>query len=220
MPAVVVLRRQAGNRDGAALEVSCQSIMLEQFLEREAVAFDPVSGGEVDGGEDREPAVGGRGNDQRVVWVGDGSCSGFDLAGEELVEGCVFVWVRFYQLAQAVAQVEGIDESLDVSFALFRIVRDAHMPGLIREYFLHSFPFQRRLVARTVVQEVHAQAHSDGHALEGLLAGVPIDDIVPEMPRFFKVFKGWSGDAIANKGGDGAVCCCLVWWSVFTGLGV
>ena len=57
MPAVVVLRCETSYHDGTIVEGGCELGGVEEFLDGEAEAFDPVLCGEVDGGESCQTAV-------------------------------------------------------------------------------------------------------------------------------------------------------------------
>ena len=129
VPAVVVLWRQPCNDEGAAVELLREGLGAEESLEGESGAFDPVAGGEVDGGEDGHAAVGGGGGDGGVVGLGDGAGGGLDGAGEEVVEGGVLGGVGLDHFGEGGGEVEGGDEGSDVGSAGGVVVFFAHFFG-------------------------------------------------------------------------------------------
>lgn len=114
MPAVIVLRGEPRDDDGAGVELPRQVGAVEEFGQREAGAFDPVLGGQVDGGEGGEAAVGGAGGDEVGGGGGDGAGGGVDFAGEEGVEGGVLGGVGLEHFGEGGREIEGLDEGRDV----------------------------------------------------------------------------------------------------------
>lgn len=114
MPAVVVLRREAGDHDAPAFKGIGEVIVVQETGECKAETLDPVFLREVDGWESGEAAVGGTADHEVVLWLGNGAGGLLDLAREEVVEGCVLCWVRFDHFGHGIAEFEGVYEGLDV----------------------------------------------------------------------------------------------------------
>ena len=152
MPAVIILRREARNDNGATLELLRALLIAEQFPQRETEAFDPVLGREVDGRERGQTAVRGTGGDEVVVRFGDGASGFFDLSGEELVEGGVLVRIWLDHLVHGADEVEALHEGSDVGFAVGGVVLTAHFLALGFKEGEGIFPVQGFFLLGAVVQ--------------------------------------------------------------------
>lgn len=199
VPAVIVLRRETGDEDGAAVEVAGEVGAVEQFGQREAGAFDPVLGGEIDGGEGGEAAVGGAGGDEVVGWGGDGAGGGVDFAGEEGVEGGVFGGVGLEQFGEGRGQVEGFDEGRDVCDGGGGVVLAAHFFGFGLEEGEGAVPVQGFFFFRAVVEEVHPDAHVDAHGFPGLFARLSVQHVVAHVEAVFERGEGGDGDEAGEE---------------------
>ena len=200
MPPVVVLRGEARDDHGAAVEGARHGGVAEQALHREAVALDPVLGREVDGRERGEAAVGGAADDVGVGGLRDGPRLGADLAREELVEAGVAVRVRLHHLRHAGLQLEALDEGPDVALALRQVVLAAHLLALLAQQVEGALPVQGLLLLGAVVEQVHADADVDAHGLPVLLARLAVDHVVAHVEVGLEPRDGIFGQDLGQEG--------------------
>lgn len=108
MPPVIILWGKTLNGNGATVKLLRQVRVAEQFLEREAVPFDPILGCQVDSGICRESAVCDAAHNLCVIGLVNWSGIRPELTAKELVEVLVLCGVRFFQLTESVFEVESL----------------------------------------------------------------------------------------------------------------
>lgn len=95
---------------------------------------------------------------------------------------------------QPALQLETLNKRRNVSLALGRIILPPHLLALLLEHLLRALRLQQILLLGAIVEEMHAEAHVDGHGLKRLLARLAVYDIVAQVPGVLKVLQRVVGE--------------------------
>lgn len=108
MPSVIILWGKTLNGNGATVKLLCQVRVAKQFLQRKAVSFDPILGGQIDSGICCESAVCDTAHNLCVIGLINWPGIRPELTAKEFIEVLVFGRIRLLQLTESVLQLKSL----------------------------------------------------------------------------------------------------------------
>lgn len=107
---MIILWGKTLDGNGAPVKLLRQVCVTEEFLQGEAVPFDPIFCCQINGGICREPAICDAAHNVCIVRLVNWSSIRPELTAEEFIEALVLCRIRLFQLTESILQFESLSQ--------------------------------------------------------------------------------------------------------------